>query len=315
MYIAIASGVKVLKGLHYFLVSILFLVGCSAGFSEQGKDKTKNKIDTNDVQSAKQSGPKNILLIGIDSRGEKKSHSDSIMIVRYDKNEQSLKLASIMRDSYVEIPNYSKKQNKINHAYFLGGSELLQETIQTNFGIKTDSVAIIDFHGFKKAIDMIAPDGIEVEITEKMIEDMKFDLKPGKQKIFADDLLKYVRFRHDEKSDFGRVQRQQNVLISLKDEAVKQFGKVDGITKFPKIFEEVYKHIQTDLSWDELFYMSTALVFHPIKEVKTIRIPVEDSFENKSFKHSGAVLKMNLDENVEALEHFFNEEEKVDKAS
>lgn len=281
---------------------------------EQSKSNKENK-DLQTPANLEHSDAKNILLVGVDSRGEEKSNSDSIMIMRYESNSQSLKLASIMRDSYVKIPNYSKVRNKINHAYLIGGTDLLKETIYQNFGIHIDAVAVVDFQGFKTVIDMIAPEGIEVNITEEMIKDMKFDLKPGKQKVFGEDLLKYVRFRHDAKSDFGRVQRQQEVLLSLKDEAVKQFGKIDGITKFPKIFEEVYSHIQTDLSWEELISLSTTLVFNPVKEVKTIRIPVENSFKNKNYKHAGSVLQINLDENIEALEQFFNEEEKVDKVN
>lgn len=274
----------------------------------------KDQKDTKQPHSYNEPESKNILLVGVDSRGEERSNSDSIMIARYDRNDKSIKLASIMRDSYVKIPNYSKKYNKINHAYLLGGTDLLKETINSNFGIEVDSVAVIDFQGFINVIDLIAPEGIEVDVTSAMINDMKLQTKPGKQKLLAEDLLKYVRFRHDDQSDFGRVKRQQEVLISLKDEVFTQFSKLDGIVKFPKLFHEVVNNVKTDLSFDEIAGIATSLVLNPVKDVKTLRIPIENSFENKSIRHAGAVLQIDFQENIEALEHFFNEEEMVDKA-
>ncbi|MET1138834.1 LCP family protein, partial [Bacillus subtilis] len=48
----------------------------------------------------------NILVLGIDSRGEDHSRSDSMMVIHYNKKQKQPKLISIMRDSYVDIPGY-----------------------------------------------------------------------------------------------------------------------------------------------------------------------------------------------------------------
>lgn len=326
-----------MKRILFMFVTVFVLMGCTHTIDKQSISRNNEKIiNTNEANETNQTNKsnitkktnqmepplqpkeeivKNILLIGVDSRGEKRSNSDSIMIAQYNPTNHSLKIASIMRDSYVKIPNYSKKYNKINHAFLLGGSDLLKETIYNNFGLKIDSVAVIDFNGFKNVINLIAPHGIEVEITEAMIKDMKFNVPPGKHKLLAEDLLKYVRFRHDAQSDFGRVKRQQEVLLLLKDEAIKQFSKVDGIIKLPKVFSEVTNNVKTDLPVDEIVSMATMFVFNPIKDVKTLRIPVEDSFKNKTIQHAGAVLQINFQENMEALEQFFSEEEMVDKSS
>ena len=92
-----------------------------------------------------------------------------------------------MRDSYVHIPDHG--HNKINHAFFLGGPELLRQTIQTNFGIDIEYYAIVDFQGFIQAVDTIAPDGIEIEVEKYMDYRIDVVLHPGLQKLNGKELL------------------------------------------------------------------------------------------------------------------------------
>nr|WP_316046502.1 LCP family protein [Planococcus glaciei] len=60
----------------------------------------------------------NILIIGVDSRGEEKSRSDTMMLMSHDKNTDEVKLTSFMRDIYADIPGY--QSYKLNTAYYLG---------------------------------------------------------------------------------------------------------------------------------------------------------------------------------------------------
>jgi polyisoprenyl-teichoic acid--peptidoglycan teichoic acid transferase len=83
------------------------------------------------------------LLVGVDSRGEAHSRSDAIIAASYIPDEKEIKLISLMRDSYVEIPGTGKR-TKLNHAYYEGGKELLKETVEKNFGLEIDHIAIID---------------------------------------------------------------------------------------------------------------------------------------------------------------------------
>lgn len=253
---------------------------------------------------------KNFLLLGVDSRGEEESRSDAILVARYEPDDHSMKIVSLMRDSYVKIPDYPFEYSKLNHAYYLGGQELLKDTIQENFGIKIDHTAVIDFNGFAAMMDILAPDGIEVEVSQQLIDDMKLDVTPGKQKLNGEQLLSYVRFRHDAKSDFGRVDRQQEVLVSIKDQVMKQFTTPEGLVKFPEMLKEVMNYVETDLNFEQAFSIGTSFLLNPITEIETLRVPVADSYENKSYNHAGAVLEMNLEENTEALKQFFNEVKK-----
>ncbi|MFE8702070.1 LCP family protein [Cytobacillus sp. FJAT-54145] len=250
----------------------------------------------------------NFLLIGVDSRGEKNSRSDVIMVARYEPTDKTVKLVSLMRDSYVKIPEHPLNYGKLNHAYYYGGKTLLKETVEDNFGIPIDHVAIIDFEGFVSVINTLAPNGLEVEVSEEMIRDLKLAGEPGKRVLKGEELLGYVRFRHDAESDFGRVNRQQQVLISLKDEAVKQLGSLEGITQLPDLLSEMFKHVETDIKLQDYFSLGATFVLNPVTNVETLRVPVSNSFENKSYDHVGAVLQLDLEENIEAIHQFFSDE-------
>lgn len=302
------------KFLVVILIAAAVLSGCTsflqkenpkepARESESAENKQENK---NPFKISNET--KNFLLIGVDSRGEEESRSDAILLASYEPSGDSIKLVSLMRDSYVKIPDYTYTYSKLNHAYYIGGKELLKETIEDNFGVKVDHTAVIDFQGFIKLLDAVAPDGIEVNVTSAMIEDMGLDLEPGKQKLKGNDLLSYVRFRHDGQSDFGRVDRQQEILISLKNQVMDEFSSPAGIARFPEVISKAMKFVETDLKLEEALSLGASFLMNPVTEIETLRVPVSDSYENKTYEHAGAVLQLNLEENTEALKQFLESE-------
>ncbi|PKR85059.1 transcriptional regulator [Heyndrickxia camelliae] len=245
-------------------------------------------------------GKINVLLLGSDSRGEKHARTDSIMIAHYDQNTHEPKLISIMRDSFVDIPGYGRQ--KINAAYAIGGTELLRKTIKENFGIDINYYAVVDFKGFEKVVDVIAPKGIEVDVPSKMSYGIGMTLQPGKQVLHGDKLLGYVRFRHDNLSDFGRVQRQQEVIEKLKDQAMS----MTSLLKLPKILGVINPYLDTDLDTPTLFTLGKDLLTNKSSKVQTLRIPVNGSYTNETYDNVGAVLNIDLAQNKHALDEFLS---------
>ena len=249
--------------------------------------------------------PVKVLLVGIDTRGEEKSRSDAILVAQINPADNSLKILSLMRDTYVRIPGYKKGFNKLNTAYYLGGKELLAETVKENFGIEIDHTVTVDFKGFAQAVNALAPEGIEVDVPQKIIDDMKMDTEPGLQNLSGDDLLKYVRFRHDDENDFGRVKRQQEVVVKLKEAFSSQFTSLQGIVSIPAHIQDVSKYIETDLSVTDMISLATMLYGIPLDEVETMTIPVPGGFDNKTYEHAGAVLQLDIKANNAAISEFF----------
>ncbi len=283
------------KPLSVFLCMIILLISC---------EKTNNPHSFQGVKQEKDVW--NILIIGSDSRGERQARADTIMIAQYNKKENTAKLASIMRDSYVEIPSYDKKYNKINAAYYYGGPELLRQTIQHNFGINVSHYVTIDFEAFVKIVDTIAPEGIKVNVTQTIIDDMRLPLQPGLQALHGKDLLKYARFRHDAESDFGRVKRQQEVLRALKQTLTDKVHSIDGVLSLPIMAHELSPYITTNLDMPTLFTLGNNILSKPIDKMETMRIPIDKAYESALTKHAGSVLKINQETNKEAIQNFFN---------
>ncbi|MDM5187213.1 LCP family protein [Bacillus sp. DX4.1] len=283
------------KSFYLILCITILLIGCE----KQAKSES--------FQGAKQEkNVWNVLIIGSDSRGEQQARADTIMVAQYNKKDHTAKLASIMRDSYVEIPSYDKKYNKINAAYYYGGPELLRKTIQHNFGIDVSHYVTVDFGAFVKIVDTVAPEGIEVHVTQAIIDDMGFNLQPGLQRLHGKELLKYARFRHDTESDFGRVKRQQEVLQALKQTFTDKVQSVDGVLNLPMMAQELSPYIKTNIDISTLFTLGSSLLFQPIDEMETMRIPIDHGYEPTLTKHAGSVLKVHPEKNKEAIQNFFH---------
>ncbi len=270
-----------------------------SGVIESTKDVNNKGKDYDFLPAEPQLGEMNILLLGSDSRGEEHSRSDTLMIAHYNSNNNSIKLASIMRDTYVDIPGHGLQ--KINAAFAFGGPELVRQTIKNNFDIDVNYYAIADFKGFSKLVDIIAPDGIQVDIPYEMSYGIGTVLKPGSQILHGKDLLGYVRFRHDRLSDFGRVERQQEVMSKLKEQAIS----AHTIYNLPKIIGLATPYIDTNLDTQSILSLSKGLLLNSTDGLESLRIPIQDSYEN-DVVNVGAVLKADLDTNKEALSAFFN---------
>jgi LCP family protein required for cell wall assembly len=269
--------------------------GKSTASSDETTEVEFNGADTEEIDKI------NILLLGVDSRGEEQSRTDTIMIAQYDPENEKAKLVSLMRDIYVEIPG--KQNYKINTAYFLGGPELLRKTIKQNFDIDIHYYAVIDFKGFESVVDTLAPNGIEMEVEKRMSENIGLVLQPGLQNLNGKQLLGYARFRHDANGDFGRVERQQKVLNALKDEAIT----VNGVAKIPKLVGTIQPYIDTNLQGLDLLTVVKDFFLNPPADIETLTVPVDQSYTMGSYEHAGSVIEIDFDENKQAIDSFLNE--------
>ncbi|WP_423410264.1 LCP family protein [Heyndrickxia sp. MSNUG] len=294
-----------------FLLLSIFLVGLMNIFEYiEGTLKTFNqplkKVEANDSFQGEENklDEINVLLLGSDSRGEKQARTDTIMVAHYNPKTHKVKIISLMRDMYVSIPEHG--QQKLNAAYTYGGPELLRKTIQLNLGLNIHHYAIVDFKGFEKAVDLLVPEGIEVNIPYEMSHGIGMTLEEGEQQLHGEELLGYVRFRHDRLSDFGRVQRQQEVISKLKDEAVS----LQSVVKLPELLELLNTYIDTNIETSTLLTIGKDILSNESGDIESIRIPEDGSFTNERYDGIGEVLDVDLDQNKMALDRFLEKEEK-----
>lgn len=291
------------------LLVIFLLLGGTVAYSyfqfKQGVSQSLEIVEKKEVAQEEfefngkkdEYGGTNILLLGSDSRGEEQSRSDTIMIARYHPEKGTYKLISVMRDSWVNIPGHG--ENRINTAFAKGGPELLRETIKENFDIDIQYYAIIDFEGFVQLIDEAFPKGVQINVEKKMDYHIGVTIYPGLQYLDGEHLLGYVRFRHDAVGDFGRVQRQQEVVQQIG----KQLASIQTIPKLPKLIGVVTPFINTNMSTANMLYIGKDFLSKESRNIDSLRVPVDGAWEDA--KVNGAdVLAIDLEKNKEVIHEF-----------
>lgn len=160
------------------------------------------------------------LLVGSDVRagsGETWGRSDTLLLARVYPDSKAVSILSLPRDLAVEIPGYGT--DKINAAFSYGGPELLIETVSEWTGVKIDHYFQIGFEGFAEMVDSFG--GALVPVDQRYYHSneglpaleqySEIDLRPGYQRLGAEDALSFVRYRHGD-SDIYRAARQQLFL-------------------------------------------------------------------------------------------------------
>ncbi|QBK26031.1 LCP family protein [Ureibacillus thermophilus] len=240
----------------------------------------------------------NYLIIGVDSRGEEKSRSDTMMLLSWNKETNDVKLVSFMRDIYANIPGYDSW--KLNTAYYLGGVQLLKKTLNEMFDIPIHHYVVMDFKSFESLIDLIAPNGVEIEVEKDMSAYIGVTLKKGVHRLNGKELLGYARFRHDEQGDFGRVERQQKVIEALKDEVLRPAN----IKNLPKLIGAAQGYIQTDMTSGEEIKTVFSVLKGGVPDLQKMTIPVEGTYRFNSYQHAGSVIEIDLEANKRKLHEF-----------
>lgn len=178
--------------------------------------------------AARQSGRLNVLILGLDHRpGESgPARTDTLMLATFDPQQPRVALLSIPRDLWVDIPGHAA--NRINTANYFGdlaqpgyGPLLAVQTVQQNFGPAIHGYLELDFNGFVALVDALG--GIDLDVPKTIVDDhyptpnygvMSITIPAGPQHMDGATALIYARTRHAD-SDFGRAQRQQQVLHAL----------------------------------------------------------------------------------------------------
>lgn len=245
----------------------------------------------------------NILLIGADYQETDTPRSDTTILVTFNKKTKTLTMTSFMRDLYVKIPGYSK--NKLNAAYSLGGMNLLQETLNQNFGVHVDGIVEVDFKQFEKIIDLLG--GIDLELTyqEASWINMKCgsSLEAGMQHLTGEEAMWYSRNRTSNGGgDYNRTNRQRIVLNTLIDTY-----KSANLTTIVGMLDKILPMVTTNMTKQQIVdYVMELFPLLMEAEIVSQRIPIGDG-ESLSTGHmmtkinEMSVLVPNIELNVKHL--------------
>lgn len=252
---------------------------------------------------------RNILLIGTDSREDEVGRADTMILMSFSKRNKTVTMTSLMRDSYVSIPNHST--NKLNAAYAYGGATLLMDTITNNYGIPIDDYICINFKAFVHIADALG--GLKVEISDKEAEAINVILQSEVNAIMGDDpmadflpsggtfllngkqALAYARIRYVGNADFERTERQRNVL-DLMLEKVKH----PNPAAIPKILVKALPEMKTNMTTGELYLLSLQMPVELIAyDMQKLRLPADGTFADQTAPDGQMVLAVDFDANLQ----------------
>ncbi len=240
----------------------------------------------------------NILLVGQDRlEGEGRTRSDSMILCTFNKRTRELIMTSFLRDLYVQIPGYGG--NRINAAYAYGGMELLEQTLEQNFGVCVDGTVEVDFSGFSQIVDRLG--GVDMELREDeaalITEETGIPTSAGVQHLCGDQALNYARIRKlDADGDFSRTSRQRKLMNAMMDSY--RDAKLSTVLL---LLNDVLPMISTDLGAGEI--MGYALELFPMlsgANIQQQRIPANGCFRNQNIDGM-AVLVPDLEASRELL--------------
>lgn len=273
-------------------------------------------------ENAKQvSGVVNILLVGEEAinDGGSRGRTDSIMIATINTRIKALKLTSIMRDTYVQIPG-GYKDNKVNAAYHIGGIPLLKDTIEANFDVKIDGSVLVNFDGFEQIIDKLG--GVEITLTESEAKYLRTtnyiskkenrNVVEGKQTLNGNQALGYARIRYratadGTRDDFGRTSRHRILLTAIFDKY-----KTKNFAQLATIAYDILPLVTTDISDADIINYLSTVVTMGTTELETFRIPTDDGYYGAKIRGM-SVLVPDLNANRSSLHNFiFAEAEELE---
>lgn len=209
----------------------------------------------------------NFLLLGVGGAGHDGPElSDTIMFASYRPSTNDIGLLSIPRDLAVPIPGYGyQKINSINAYAEMedpgSGPEWTSDVIGDLLNQEIHYFVKVDFDGFVDLIDAI--DGIDLYVDRSFTDDQyptedsllqTISFEQGWAHMDGDMALQYVRSRHGnngEGSDFARAQRQQKILLAVKDELLSASTFLNP-AKLNNLVETFQDNVETNMSFWEL---------------------------------------------------------------
>ena len=236
---------------------------------------TKSEIFIDETVENDLSNYRNIALLGIDAQSDtfsRGNRSDCIMIISINKSNNQVKIASVYRDTYLDIDN--RGLDKVTHAYSFGEAKLALSTLNKNLDLNISEYVAINFDTVRTVVDSVG--GIDVKIEKDEISPLNKYInglnrqfgsssanitEPGKYHLDGVQALAYGRIRYTNGGDHKRTERMRDVLLSVFDKA----KKMDVVT-LNKLLDVILPHVRTNISKNEIITTIPSLRSYNVTE-------------------------------------------------
>jgi len=245
-----------------------------------------------------------------------------MILVNIDPKTGNIGMISMPRDLWVTVPTGIPRETRINSAHFIGDSDpnyegdgptLAKETVSLFMGQPVHYYVRINFDGFRALLEEIGCLDIDVPYTindpEFPDDNYGFDpfyIEAGQYCMDADTVLKYARTRHQD-TDFGRMRRQQQVLVAIKNKVLSTDELPRLISRMPAMLNALSESLKTDMPMSQQITLANLA-----RKLNTDNIRqqlIDGSMVEATILASGAyVLMPKLDVIQPAVDAFFNPE-------
>ena len=166
------------------------------------------------------------------------------------------KLLQVPRDTYINSSSFGPV--KANALYAYGGPDAVKAELSKHLGRPVRHHILVNLAVIRRLGDALG--GLEVNVPKRMwyhdnTQGLHIDLQPGRQVLKGRDLEGFLRFRHDEMGDIGRLDRQRLVLKAL----FKQITRQESLVRLPALLAVAGKDLRTDLGPMEIGGLISAM--------------------------------------------------------
>lgn len=224
------------------------------------KDILKNWALTTDAKKLSDKNIINVLLVGSDASAKEKGradvmengNTDVMMIVSINTKNKTIKLVSIMRDSYLYLKGYDRF-SKLNAACANGGPAYLVDVIEDSYKIEIDGYVMVDFDTFIQCIDIVG--GVTVDVPQSI--GVKHSIPYGNDvTLNGEQALKFCRERYVyADADVSRTRNQRMVINSLINKC-----KSASLTTINSVLDTILANVHTSFRKKDIVnYMTKAV--------------------------------------------------------
>jgi LCP family protein required for cell wall assembly len=196
-------------------------------------------------------GDREVVILGTDVGGG----NTDVMYTLQVKDGVS-KLTQVPRDTYIDSSSFGPL--KANALYAMGGPEAVKSELSKHLGRPVEHHILVNLSVIRRLGDALG--GLEVDVPKTMYyvdnsQGLSIDLQPGRQRLQGRELEGFLRFRHDEMGDIGRLDRQKLVLKAL----FEQITRPENLVRLPALLAAAGKDLKTDLGPMEIGGLITAM--------------------------------------------------------
>ena len=205
-----------------------------------------------------------IIVMGLDENWTEKdlsytagARTDTLLGVNVDLNSKQVSVLSIPRDLWVYIPKSGYA--KVNEAYGDGGPQRVESTIVNDFKTPPfDYYIVLKIDATKNIVNALG--GLDVNVEKDMDYDdswghLHIHLKKGLHRLEGEQVVGYVRFRHDPEGDFGRMRRQRQVIAIL----AKRLRDPNVALHLPALLGVFKDNVRTDMPFGKMFDLALGM--------------------------------------------------------